>query len=352
MQRHPITVGLSGCGAVAALYHAPPLKLLETEGAVGVVGLFDPDKAALEALARQFPSAARLSGFEELLSRQPDLIVVASPPAHHAEQAAAALLAGSAVFCEKPLATKLADARALVDLARQRKSILAAGMIRRYLPATRLIADAIRAGMIGAPLGFACFEGGPFDWPVRSRTYFERGSSGGGVLMDIGVHALDLLGWWFGPCTDVSYEDDAMGGVEADCRLRLAFGAVRGELRLSRTWRRPNRYEIVGTTGRLAWTVDDPERIQLQVGGSPYRLEGGLREHGRRAANFHQSMLEQFRAVTAAVAGGPAEFVSGADALAALDLVERCYAARRLMPMGWLDPEERHAAERLAQAAG
>jgi predicted dehydrogenase len=170
--------------------------------------------------------------------------------------------------------------------------------------------------------------------------------------MDVGVHALDLLGWWFGPCTALSYEDDAMGGVEADCRLTLAFGEMEGELRLSRTWRRPNRYEIVGAAGRIAWTVDDPERLELQLGSSQHRLKGVLYEPGRPAANFHQSMVEQFRAVTRAVAGAPAEFVSGADALPALELIERCYARRRLMPMGWLGAEERGAAERLAQVEG
>jgi predicted dehydrogenase len=345
-----VTVGISGCGAAAALYHAPALKLLEAERTLRVIGLFDPDPREMAAVGARFPSAARHGSFDALLAAQPDLVIVASPPAHHAEQAAAALRAGCAVLCEKPLATRLGDAKALVKLARESGRILAAGMIRRYLPATRFIAQALRAGTIGTPRRFSAFEGGPFDWPVRSPAYFTRASSGGGVLMDIGIHALDLLGWWFGPCTALSYEDDAMGGVEADCRVRLSCGEVHGELRLSRTWRRPNRYEILGTAGRIAWLVDDPERIEIGVGNSSCRLDGVLRDGARPAANFHQSMVEQIRAVCLAVSGEPSEFVSGADGLSALELVERCYGERRPMRMGWLGAEELRAAERLGGA--
>ena len=170
--------------------------------------------------------------------------------------------------------------------------------------------------------------------------------------MDIGVHALDLLGWWFGPCTALGYEDDAMGGVEAECRLRLGFGAVGGELRLSRTWRRPNRYEILGDAGRLSWAVDHPERLELTVGSSRYRLEGLLSEGGRPAATFHQALVDQLRELCAAVAGEPSQIVQAAESLPALELIERCHAERRLLPMGWLGPEERTAAERLAGMGG
>jgi predicted dehydrogenase len=65
------------------------------------------------------------------------------------------------------------------------------------------------------------FEGGQFDWPVRSTGYFTRAQSGGGVLQDIGTHVLDLLAWWFGEPEALLYEDDAMGGVEANCRIRV-----------------------------------------------------------------------------------------------------------------------------------
>ncbi len=351
MPARKLTVGLSGCGTVAALYHAPALQILEAEGVLRVAALFDPDHAAVERVGSAFPDARRGASFEALLADPPDLVIVASPPAVHAEQASAALRAGCAVFCEKPLATRLADADALVALAERSQRILALGMLRRCFPATRMLRELIRSGVIGAVRSFRCFEGGPFDWPVRSPSYFTRAASGGGVLMDIGVHTLDLLGWWFGPCTALSYEDDAMGGVEAECRLALAYGEVAGEIRLSRIWRRPNRYEIVGTRGRLGWTVNDTDRVDIQLAGTAYGLDATIREGARPASNFHQSVVAQLRAVATAVAGEPAEIVSAADALPILALIERCYRDRKMLRMGWLGADEERAAAHLAGAA-
>jgi predicted dehydrogenase len=348
MPTQRLKVGVSGCGAVTALYHATALQILEKEGVLRLTALFDPDAAALAQIGAMLPDAKAASSFDDLLSEPLDLVIVASPPAHHVEQVTAALRAGFAVFCEKPLATRLADAEALVALAKQTGQILAVGMVRRYFPATRMLRELIRSGVIGEVREFRSFEGGPFDWPVRTPSYFSRNLSGGGVLMDVGVHALDLLGWWFGPCTNLSYEDDAMGGVEAECRLALTYGEVAGELRLSRIWHRPNRYEIIGTRGRLGWTVNEAERLDIQLPGSAYRLNAAIREGAHPASNFYQSVLDQLRAVATAVAGGPTEIVQGEDILPVLALIERCYRERKLLRMDWLDPDEQRAAERLA----
>ena len=350
MSSPAVTVGLSGCGAVAELYHAPALRLLEAEGMLRVAALWDPDPAALARVSALLPDAARATSYEELLEEAPRLAIIAGPPATHAEQVSAALEAGIAVFCEKPLATQLADAERLAALADKSGCLLAVGMIRRWFPATRLLRDLILDGAIGELRSFRGFEGGRFDWPVRSPGYFSKAQSGGGVLMDIGVHALDLLGWWFGECTRLSYADDAMGGVEADCRIDLAFGEVDCRLHLSRTWARPNRYEFQGTKGRMAWTVNEADRIELEISGSPYALDAALREGGRPAATFRQSFLEQLRCAALAAAGGSGEVVSGAQALAGLRLVDRCYRQRRRIAMGWLGEDEQRAAARLSGA--
>lgn len=351
MPSERLKIGVSGCGAVTRLYHAPALQILQNERHVVVSVLFDPDPDALSQIGLMFPSARAVSTFEELLRQKLDLVIIASPPTRHFEQAAAALRAGAAVFCEKPMATRVADGEALVTLANRAGRVLAVGMIRRYFPATRVIRELIQSAAIGAVREFRCFEGGPFDWPLRSPSSFRREASGGGVLMDIGVHALDLLGWWFGPCTDLSYADDAMGGVEAECGLGLGYGEVRGQVRLSRIWHRPNQYEIFGTKGRLSWTVNEAAEIEVQLAGSSYRLNAAIREGAHAAANFHQCVLDQLRAVTAAVLGGPAQIVLGEESLAVLALIERCYGQRALLRMGWLDANEQCAAERLAGAS-
>src|SRR3546814_11375224 len=68
------------------------------------------------------------------------------------------------------------------------------GMVRRFLPAARMIRDMLENHALGTLKHIEIFEGGPFDWPISSPRYFSPGN--GGVLEDIGTHSLDLLRWW------------------------------------------------------------------------------------------------------------------------------------------------------------
>ena len=66
-----------------------------------------------------------------------------------------------------------------------------------------------------------------YSWPVASDFMFRK-DAGGGVLADTGAHVLDTVLWWLGDWDKVEYHDDAHGGVEADCLLKLTMksGAV------------------------------------------------------------------------------------------------------------------------------
>ena len=353
-------VGIAGCGAVTAEYHAPALELLEGEGLVEVTGLFDPDRTARAAIARTFPGAQVASELDALLERKPDLVIVASPPRFHAEQTIRALEAGCSVLCEKPLATTAADAEAMVAAADAAGLLLAVGMVRRYLPATRTIRDLLARGALGELREVRCFEGGPFDWPVRSESYFDRSESGGGVFLDIGAHAIDLLTWWLGPPTAVDYADDAMGGVEANCRLRLSYPGFDVDVHLSRDWARPNEYGLFGSRGWLRWTVNEADAFRVGLNGDELaseirlheaRVENGLPATGPPAANYHQSFTDQVRSVVRAIRGEEAPVVHGAEALESMRLIERCYRERSLLSMPWLSERESRAARRLGGSA-
>lgn len=345
----PVRVAVVGCGAVARLYHAPALQALEREGRVHVVAAYDPDAAALNPFCDSFPGARPSPSFDALLAVEPDLLIVSSPPRHHADQGIAALESGIDVHCEKPLAPTLADGERMVAAASAAGRRLTVGLVRRHFPAIRAIRHLIGTGALGRLESVECFEGGPFDWPVRSAGYF-RPNAGGGVLADIGTHCLDLLAWWFGPPTDVAYEDDAMGGVEANCRITLSFGDVPATVRLSRDWSRPNRYVITGSEGWLGWTVNDANHLDLGIGSTGdvgevvlHRASPSARSSlaAPAAADFHEAFADQVRALVAPVGDGPDRSVAGEVALATMELLERCAAGRRPMAMPWLEPPER-----------
>lgn len=329
-----LRVVVSGCGAVLDRCYGPLLRRREREGRLTVVGVHDPSPERMaQAIRAHAPSALACPTVSDLLARPADLLVVASPPAHHAAQAVAALEAGRAVLCEKPLAPTSTEAEAMVAAAGRTGRLLALALVRRWHPSSGLVRWAIRSGTFGAVRRVEGFEGGPFAWPVAGPAYFRREVSGGGVLADLGPHLLDLLADWLGDLALGSFEDDAMGGVEANARLRLHAGGVPVDLRLSRDWARPNGITVVMERATLRWTPDDLGAVGLTT------------EDGRRmrlaapqpAGEFLDSFGAMLDAVLDRVSGAPGPVVEGREALATVRLIEAAYAARRRMAMPWLE---------------
>ncbi len=352
----PVKIVLVGCGAVSTLYYAPALQALQQSGMSQVVALFDPSPESMTRLNRSFPQAICLQNLDQLSHSGAELAIIASPPRYHAEQAIRALEAGLAVLCEKPMALTVAEGRAMIAAAESASRVLAVGLLRRFFPATRTIRDILAHGLLGDVMTFSFCEGSDFQWPVVSPDFFRKGGSHGGVLLDIGVHVLDLMLWWWGQPDEIVYEDDAMGGIEANCRLRLRFPqGFQGEVRLSREWSLPNQYLIQGTRGWVRWEVNEADKVQIGFAGSRYRLNAELYEDDKKrpafprpAANFHRSFLDQLRNVVMAVRGHEPLFVSGAEGLQSIALIEHCYRHRTFISMPWLSDREYQRARQLS----
>lgn len=342
----PLNVALLGCGAVAQLYYAPALAELERHAIVKVAAVLDPDTDSVAHVQRTLPRAVRVVRVGDLPALGVGLAIVASPPRFHAAQTLELLAAGVAVLCEKPMATTVAEGEAMIEAARQARRPLAVGLFRRFFPATQTIRDVLARGVLGDIQSFHCFEGGPLHWPARSAAFFQKAGLQGGVLLDIGIHLLDLLLWWWGPPTRVVYEDDALGGIEANCRLQVTFApGFTGEVRLSRDWALPNRYVIKGTKGWLSWQVNDAEHLAMGFAQTGFALRGHLHQStcvnamptlGSPAWSFEQSFVRQLCNVIGAVQGTEELVVSGEQALHSLQIVEHCYQHRTTMAMPWL----------------
>jgi predicted dehydrogenase len=354
----PAKVALIGCGAVSHLYYGPALDVLQKQGVLEVTSLLDPDADSIAPLNKLFPLARTLHSVADAARSGAELAIIASPPALHARQSIEALHAGMGVLCEKPMATSAAEAQAMIDAASTTRRVLAIGLVRRFFPATQFVRDVLSHGWLGEVTSFHCFEGGKFDWPVRSTRYFT--DAPGGVLLDIGSHTLDLLSWWFGETESIEYEDDAMGGIEVNCRIHLRFhSGAKGQVRLSRDWPQPNRYTIRGTKGWLRWDVNEANSLHLGITTSPYAVQGRLNvitaqpgtSKDQIAPDFHQSFLNQLRNVSAAVRGQEPVRVPGEAGLRCLRIIERCYHHRTPMQLPWLNPAERDQAARLTKGA-
>jgi len=166
--------------------------ILET-GAVDAAVVADPSpEMAAEAL-KLAPGAKQVAGLEEILAEGVDGVVIATPSALHAEQSIAALDAGAAVFCQKPLGRTEAEVRAVVDAARGADRLLAVDLSYRFTEGAQALRELVRAGELGrvsvCDLVFHNAYGPDKPW------FYDPAQSGGGCLLDLGVHLVDLALW-------------------------------------------------------------------------------------------------------------------------------------------------------------
>jgi predicted dehydrogenase len=342
-----ISAVLVGCGAVSRFFYGPALLDLQSRGILTVEALVDPSAPNRQPLAELFPQARQYSRLEEAELRS-RLVIIATPPKFHAQAAIHAMQSGAAVLCEKPMASSIDEAQAMIDTARATQSLLAVGLYKRFFPACENLKGILERQPLGRLKKFTIEEGGKFGWQAASDSFFRKSETPGGVLLDIGVHVLDLLLWWLGEPGTVDYEDDALGGQEANCRIGLTYrDGVHGEVRLSRDWSTRYEYRFEFERGQIRYHVNEANRLEIIVDGMPSLLDGSLRDPGshRIERTNPQSFIQQIVNVTAAMRGREPLKVPGEEGIRSLRLIGHCYAHRRLMEMPWLTATEIAAAQ-------
>jgi nucleoside-diphosphate-sugar epimerase len=218
--------------------------------------------------------------------------------------------------------------------------VLAVTVFRRLLPSTRMLRGMIDANVFGKVLSFDVDEGEVYGWPAATLANMTRGLAGGGVLIDFGSHSLDRLTFLFpGPAAVLEYRDNARGGIESDCELRLrlttaAGEPVEGRLALSRTRNLRNSYKIHCERGVFELPSNERYKVLLQPSGPPIRdVFAGARE-SRIEARWPDAAetiwYEAFRAqiddwVESVMTPRPSS-LSGASVLPALRLIHDAYA--------------------------
>ena len=246
MSRQRIRVAIIGCGAVAEIVHLPALAKIGLRPAL----LVDKNLHRAESLARQF-QVPRCSDDYRAEWGEFDAAIVALPHHLHAPVGAELLSRGIHVLMEKPMAMTSAECLDMITAARQSASILAVGLVRRFLPAANWLKVALQANVLGKVETFDFQEGIVYNWPVASDFMF-RNATGGGVLWDTGVHVLDLLLWWLGEVADFTYQEDSQGGVESDCEINLMLASgAKGFVALSRVRNLRNTAVIKGSRGEI-----------------------------------------------------------------------------------------------------
>lgn len=337
----PLRVAVVGCGAVAELVHLPALSSISGANIQLLV-----DKAAGRAarLADQY-GVGRTSDDHRSVVGNADAAIVALPHHLHAPVTLELLRGGVHVLVEKPMALSVAECDAMIRAADESDTVLAVGLQRRFHEALRFAKQAVDAELLGALTHVELREGSVYRWKVESEAMFRPLS--GGVLADIGVHALDLLQWWFGGCDVVSYRDDAMGGVEADCEVVLRLpGGLEAFVELSRTRNLPNTCCLTGTRGTLEVGTKTDSSVRLSLLDEPLTLTGKPTAEGSAPpatlVDLCRRELEDF---FAAIRGGCEPCVTGREGRKSVALVAACYARRELVEYPWEAPARDRALE-------
>jgi predicted dehydrogenase len=194
---------------------------------------------------RLAPSAEFVRTLDDLLDIGVDGVVIATPSALHAEQSIRALERGAAVFCQKPLGRTAAEVRGVVEAARAADRLLAVDLSYRFTEGMRRIREVVRSGGLGrvyaADLVFHNAYGPDKPW------FYDPALSGGGCVMDLGVHLVDLALWTldFPRVSGVSGAlfagGEPFGGARPDRAEDYAVATVELEtgaaLRLACSWR-------------------------------------------------------------------------------------------------------------------
>lgn len=169
------------------------LDAIAAQADVTIAAVADPVADAVERTLADYPTAERVDAFEQLLDLDLDGIVIATPSALHASQAIAALERGIAVFCQKPLARTASETRAVVAAARSANRLLGIDLSYRYTAGMGAIRELVRSGELGEIYAIeSVFHNayGP-DKPW----FYDPAASGGGCLLDLGIHLVDLGLW-------------------------------------------------------------------------------------------------------------------------------------------------------------
>lgn len=293
-----------------------------------------------------FEDAADALALSEL-----DAVIVATPTHSHLDLVEQAAAAGKAIFCEKPLALTIAETHQALNAVERAGVPLQVGFMRRYDPPYIRAKAAIDAGDIGQPVTFKSISRDP----ICPRLEFADPVHSGGLIIDMGIHDMDLARWLMGAevervtaegtimvCKDLETVADFDNAV---INLRFVNGAL-GNVDVSRNARYGYdiRTEVLGS--RAAVRVGDAEPASRWLLAPNGRSDGSGSYLTERFGAAYSAQIREF---VACVREGSQPVATGADALAAFEIsLAATYAARTGEPVrldavrsGWL-PDNIH----------
>jgi predicted dehydrogenase/nucleoside-diphosphate-sugar epimerase len=320
-----------GCGAITEQLYLPALsKIASCE----LVSLIDLDLSRASALAERY-GVAHCGRTVSDIPPAAEAAIVALPNYLHHPVSCELMRRGLHVLCEKPMATTKADAEDMVRCASENNVCLNIGNIRRFYWASRQVKEIMDSGAFGDLVSFRIHEGYIHNWPTVSGFYFDKKKAGGGVLTDIGAHVLDLLLWWLQDYpSEIKYQDDNFGGVEAECYVELRFGtSISGSIRLSRLMHLQNEYTLTFQHGSVTFYPYDSgglcNAITVNRNGKQTLLKA------TKMTGVFDYFTQQVGSFLRYIKTGESSVIAAESIIPSIRLIEECYQTAARLELPW-----------------
>ena len=200
-----LRVGVIGAGAIAQACHMPGYA---KDDRVELAAFTDIAPARHREVRETFGELAAYTDYRKMLKEQQlDVVSVCTPNKYHAPAAIAALKAGCHVLCEKPMSVNLREADRMMEAAKAARKKLMVGFTHRLMSGPGKCSELLKKRALGKPfmmrVRFA--HGGPHPgWAKDPNTFYDPETAAGGAMLDMGIHAIDLCLWLFGPVVSIS----------------------------------------------------------------------------------------------------------------------------------------------------
>jgi predicted dehydrogenase len=277
-----VNVAVVGCGFIAQTAHIPNmLRIPEAQ----LVSIVDVEPNALREMGEQFGISERFNDYRKVLKREDvDAVVICTPVSMHRQIAIDAAEAGKHVFVEKPIATTSDDADQMINAAKKSGVKLMVGHFSRFLPNHMIAKKYIDKGEIGDLLYVK----------AQSETLTIKPDEG--VLLDYGVHLIDLVCWYldYSPIDSVAgllhSSTEEAPDTEATLIIRFKNGIL-GSIETFwmtnwQSWSAAERsVKILGSKGKIISELTGPSLSVYKEGTVFSRLRGLHKVMPRQAVN-------------------------------------------------------------------
>ncbi|MCM8772022.1 MAG: Gfo/Idh/MocA family oxidoreductase [Candidatus Omnitrophica bacterium] len=185
-----IKIGIIGAGGISQVAHIPNLQKIE---GVKVEAICDINKEKLNYVADKFNIPKKFTNWEELIEENLDAVVICSPNAYHAIQSIKAMESGKHVLCEKPICLTVEEAYQIFDTVEKTKKIFMGAFPRRFLGETIILKKLVDDGFFGEIYYLKASYLRRRGIPGLGTWFTNKKLAGGGPMMDIGVHMIDMV---------------------------------------------------------------------------------------------------------------------------------------------------------------